>query len=517
MTPLSLKENIKDEPSRRAWAVAVLAVTVSGLLRFALNPILGDNEPLLLFPYAVVVASLYGGFGPGAAATLVSAFTADYLFVRPRYTLFLWDPAAASVMMIVFVALGVVVSLVVERFKRAKAELKRSASALQKSEFQLSTLVATVPEILFTATPDGATDYVNTRFIDYSGMESDALLGAGWFKMIHPDDRERTIAAWTKSVETGDEFEITYRLRGADAAYRWFQCHALRVEDSQTQDGHWFGVCTDIHEHKELEESLAVHTKELQRTNEDLQSFAHVAAHDLQEPLRTIGVFSQLLAEKTRGKVNKEADTFVEHILGGVARMKNLIRDLLDCATARHAEAAPRYPTNLNGVVHSAIEHLHLAVREADAIIVCDRLPSVIVNANGMVRVFQNLISNAIKYKSAGRPCIHITSRADGDEWVLSVEDNGIGFDMRHANRVFEAFRRLHSYAEVPGTGIGLAIVRQIVDDHGGRVWAESEPGRGSKFFFTLPKNAEDVFPEDELNPMIGERTAIQARSASAS
>jgi PAS domain S-box-containing protein len=498
----------------QSYAIAVLGVTVTASVRFALDPILHDQEPLLLFPFAVVIASVQGGFRPGLAATVLSVFAADYLFVRPRYTFFLWDPAAALVMMVVFTALGVAVSLIMERLKRAKARLQESASALQKSEFQLRALAATVPEILFTARLDGATDYVNPRFTDYSGRTPAGLLGAGWLQTVHPDDREQTIASWSRSVRSGDEFEITYRLRRADGVYRWFQVHAVRVRDSQNQNGHWFGVSTDIHEHKELEESLAARTKELLLSNEDLQSFAHLAGHDLQEPLRTIGIFTQMLVQRNRDKLNEEAEEFARHILEGVARMKKLIQDLLDYAVASRAEDEPPGRTDLNNVVSSAIAQLRLTISEAGATIACDRLPSVSANENGILRVFQNLIGNAIKYRSSEEPHIHISARSEEDQWILSVRDNGIGFDMAYADRIFESFQRLHSRADVPGSGIGLAIVKRIIERNGGRVWAESEPGEGSTFFFTLPTNTVKKVPQPPSKSMTAERTAAQTRCA---
>ena len=193
--------------------------------------------------------------------------------------------------------------------------------------------------------------------------------------------------------------------------------------------------------------------------------------------------------------------------------MKSLIRDLLDYATASHAEDKPRGRTDLNGVVGSAVAQLHLAISEAGATIACDRLPSVSANESGIIRVFQNLIGNAIKYQSSEDPHIHISARSDGDEWIFCVRDNGIGFDMDYAKRVFEPFRRLHSTAHIQGTGIGLAIVKRIIEHHGGRVWAESEPGKGSTFFFTLPRNSEEESPKPSRKPIIAERHAIRTRS----
>src|SRR5579872_1541434 len=477
-------------PTGNPYVVALLAVAVAALVRFALDPLVHSKGPFLFFAVGVLVAALFGGFKAGIAATILSVPICDYFFIDPRYTWFEYDARADSFMLALFALLGILASVVVERLNRAQQNLRRSAAALELSEHKLRTLAATVPEILFTAMPDGATDYIGKRFCDYSGVEVDALLGFGWHQMLHSDDKDAASAAWSQAFQTGCDYEATFRLRRSDGVYRWFKCHATPVRDSRHEVTKWFGVCTDIDDHKNLEDALTERTEKLLQLNEDLDRFAHMASHDLQEPLRTIGVFSQMLLEKNRDKLDKDSEQFARYILDGVDRMDNLIRDLLEYASASHAETERENYTDLNAVLKSAMVHLDSAITGSGAIVSAGKLPAIVTNESCILRIFQNLIANAIKYRSSGTPVIHISAREQENEWVVSVRDNGIGFDMKYAEHIFGPFKRLHLNSQIKGTGIGLAIVRRAVKQCGGRVWAESEPGKGSTFSFTLPKSA---------------------------
>ena len=237
--------------------------------------------------------------------------------------------------------------------------------------------------------------------------------------------------------------------------------------------------------------------EELARNNEDLRQFALVAAHDLQEPIRTVGSFAQLLALRYGGKLGPDADQFIDHIVGGAHRMGRLVEDLLT-----FAQLSTR-PTVLSSedaevMLETAMFNLTAKIAESSAIVSHDPLPRVMADQMQIVQVFQNLISNAIKYRSEARPHVHISAQEDGTEWVFAVRDNGIGFKPEYADRIFGLFKRLHG-KEIPGTGIGLANCRKIIDRHGGRIWAESAEGQGATFYFTLaaagitPRTEEDL------------------------
>jgi light-regulated signal transduction histidine kinase (bacteriophytochrome) len=220
--------------------------------------------------------------------------------------------------------------------------------------------------------------------------------------------------------------------------------------------------------------------------NEELRQFAYVASHDLQEPLRTVASYAQLLARRYRNKLDKDADEFIEYMVGGVTRMHTLLNDMLAYSRVTESKDKPLSPANLNAVVQSAMMNLDLTISENHAQVHVGSLPTVPGDEVQLTQVFQNLIGNAIKYKSEEPPAVSITASEGEAEWIISVSDNGIGIDAQYAERIFGIFKRLHG-RELPGTGMGLAICKRIIERHNGRIWVESEIGRGSKFSFSLP------------------------------
>jgi len=258
-------------------------------------------------------------------------------------------------------------------------------------------------------------------------------------------------------------------------------------------------VCTmtDITARKEFETALAQlnerllgQTKDLQRSNEELEQFAYVASHDLQEPLRSIGSYCQLLQRRYKGKLDKDADEFIDFAVDGAKRMQVLINDLLKYSRVG-TRGKPFEATDCNTVFGDAVSNLHQAIEEAGAVVTSDPLPVVSGDGVQLGQLFQNLIANAIKFRGDVSPNIHVSVRKEGGEDVFSVRDNGIGIDARHAERIFQIFQRLHERGKYPGTGIGLAVCKKIVARHGGRIWVESTPGAGSNFRFTLAPRAE--------------------------
>jgi PAS domain S-box-containing protein len=249
------------------------------------------------------------------------------------------------------------------------------------------------------------------------------------------------------------------------------------------EEGHLLGfakIMSDETARKQLQDSLT-------ESNSALEQFAYAASHDLQEPLRTMSAYAQLLAQRYRGKLDAEADQFLTFIVGASRRMGALVRDLLAYARLT-SEVEPPSSVALDEDLEAALTHLSQAIEESGARITHDPMPTLPVDRGQMVRLFQNLIGNAVKYRQPGRPPkVHISAERHGAEWVISISDNGIGFDSKDAATIFAPFKRLHSAEEYPGTGVGLAICKRIVQAQGGRIWAESRPGEGTTFFFTLP------------------------------
>ncbi len=236
----------------------------------------------------------------------------------------------------------------------------------------------------------------------------------------------------------------------------------------------------------QLEQRVAERTAELQRSNEELQQFAYVVSHDLQEPLRVVASYVQQLAERYQDKLEAEANELISYALDGAKRMQQLIVDLL--AYSRIETTGQEFaPTDCEGVLQRVLGDLRVAIEESGAEVTHDPLPQVMADNVQLGQVLQNLLGNAIKFRSQEPPRIHVSARQEGQQWVFSVRDNGIGINPRYAERIFGIFERLHPRTEYPGTGIGLAICKKIVERHGGQIWVESEPGKGAAFFFTLP------------------------------
>jgi light-regulated signal transduction histidine kinase (bacteriophytochrome) len=231
---------------------------------------------------------------------------------------------------------------------------------------------------------------------------------------------------------------------------------------------------------------LKKYAMELKRSNQELEQFAYVASHDLQEPLRMVSSFTQLLAKRYRDKLDDDANEFISYTVEGANRMQRLINDLLNYSRIQ-TRGKPFVETDCEEILGQVRANLQVAIEKSRALMTSDFLPTVMADPTQMMQLFQNLIDNAIKFSGKEPPRVHISAEKRDNEWVFSVSDNGIGIDPRFNERIFVIFQRLHEREKYPGTGIGLALCMRIVDRHGGRIWVESEPGKGSTFYFTIP------------------------------
>ena len=242
----------------------------------------------------------------------------------------------------------------------------------------------------------------------------------------------------------------------------------------------------EIEERKRAEEALKEKTEELARSNQDLEQFASVASHDLQEPLRMVTSYVQLLARRYQSRLDSDAEEFINFAVDGATRMHTLINDLL--AYSRVGTGGkPFEPTNCETILQQSLDNLQVTMEESGAVVTYDSLPTVMADDLQLGQLFQNLIGNAIKFHGEEPPRVHVSARPEGDRWIFSVRDNGIGIAPEFTERIFIIFQRFHSREEYPGTGIGLAVCKKIVECHGGRIWVESELGKGATFYFTLP------------------------------
>jgi PAS domain S-box-containing protein len=359
--------------------------------------------------------------------------------------------------------------------------LRKEQDLLKESERKFRELAETLPEMMWASDASGKITYWNPHLYAYSGYSSDEGFADKWISIIHPEDADRLFALWQASVATGQSHEYESRMRRYDGVYRWFLHRAQAVRDEQGNIVKWLGTSTDIHEQKLTEQAL-------RRSNEDLEQFAYAASHDLQEPLRTVAIYSQLLARKY-GESGGEAERFASYVVNNTSRMESLLKGILaysrvgehvDGATSCASEAALR----------TVLGNLEESILQSGATVSYSGLPEVECPEIHLIQIFQNLIGNAIKYRSHRPLVIDISSTPQAKRHKFAVTDNGIGIKLEYSKQIFGMFKRLHR-EEYPGVGVGLAICKRIVERHGGEIWVESELGHGSTFFFTLPAAAE--------------------------
>jgi light-regulated signal transduction histidine kinase (bacteriophytochrome) len=259
---------------------------------------------------------------------------------------------------------------------------------------------------------------------------------------------------------------------------------AKRTDELRTAN---INLAVELDERRKAEQQLTRYTQELARSNAELEQFAYVASHDLQEPLRMVASFTQLLGKRYRGKLDQDADEFIGFAVDGATRMRGLINDLL--AYSRVGTRGKSFKsTDCQVILREALDNLMKAIEESGAVITYDPLPTVEGDEVQLLQLFQNLIGNAVKFHNPDTPRIHVSAKRRGHEWVFAIKDNGIAIAAEHQERIFFIFQRLHQRSEYPGTGIGLAICKKIVERHGGRIWVESQVGKGSTFYFSIPE-----------------------------
>jgi PAS domain S-box-containing protein len=343
--------------------------------------------------------------------------------------------------------------------------------------------------IIVVVDNDQKVSLINKKGCEILGYNEKEIIGKNWFETFIPKkDREEVKAVFKKliagEIEPVEYFENSILTKDKGERIIAWHNNFLRDEGSKTIAALSSGE--DITDHKKADDELRRLTSELQRSNADLKQFAYSASHDLQEPLRVVAGFVRLLEKRYKDKLDEKAHELIHFTVNGVERMQMLIRDLLVYSQVS-TKGSIFKTTNCSVVLEEAIRNLQTAIEETGAEITCDLLPTVMGDSSQLIRLFQNLIGNGIKFRSAARPKIHISAEQKEKEWVFSVRDNGIGIDPKHLDRIFVVFQRLHTKEEYEGTGIGLSVCKKIVERHGGRIWVESEPGKGSTFFFTIP------------------------------
>ncbi len=386
------------------------------------------------------------------------------------------------------------------------AERKRAEQALLQSEKQLRTITNALPVLISYIDSDHRYRFNNRAYEEWFGYSQTEVVGQH-LRDVLGESAYQEIEPYLNVAFSGRmvvyESPIAYR-RGKTC---WVSATYIPDFDESGDVKGCFTMIADITDRKlgeqqlqnakeELEAKVQERTAELNslnqdllRSNQELEQFAYIASHDLQEPLRAVAGYTQLLVDDNQGRLNESAEEYAAYIMDGAKRMQQLIQDLLAYSRVGTCELTC-VPTNCNAVLRQVLRTLQITIAEAGATITVDPLPTVIADKNQLVQLFQNLLGNAIKFHREEPPQVHISAELNDGEWLFQVRDNGIGIKSRYLDRIFEIFKRLHTRTEFSGTGIGLAICKKIVDRHKGRIWAESEPSVGTTFYFTIPHHS---------------------------
>ena len=432
-----------------------LAAAVCGLaLRSVLYPVLGPLAPGVAFVPFVIAAAWFGGTGAGVVASLAGYALARYLF---GISAPLAGPASEGVRLVLFLLSGTAISWLTDalRTARKRAEHERRHAA---------TILASVSDGLIGLDREFRLTYMNGA--------AEKLLGRD--PLTEPLE-SRLRAPMKQRTKLSFEYH--------DAkSNRWFDVHAYPDEQ-----GGLSVLLRDIGERKQAEEAMAEANRALERSNAELQQFAYVAAHDLREPLRNLMTYNELIARQFGEAIGSEGRRLLNTTVQSARRMRDLVDDLLVyCQVVGQGESTFA-AVDTDAVLSFLLGNFSPLLAECGGQLTWDRLPDLYMSESQVMQLFQNLLGNAIKYRSARPPTVHISAVYAKEEWIFSVRDNGVGVAPEHREEIFGLFRRLPA-PDIPGTGLGLAICKRIVEHYGGRIWVEAQEGQGSTFYFSFPE-----------------------------
>jgi PAS domain S-box-containing protein len=373
------------------------------------------------------------------------------------------------------------IGVIAERIGQITEHIK-AEEALKQKTLELDGFFTNSLDLLAIADADGYFRRMNKEWESVLGFPVSELEGHKFLELVHPDDVNATIAIVSGMMSGKNALDFINRYRCKDGSYRWIKWRSFATGNII------YASARDITQSKLAEKALQEKTEDLTRSNEELEQFAYVASHDLQEPLRMISSYLQLLDKRYKGKIDKDADEFIFYAVDGAQRLQTMINDLLQYSRVKTRGKA--FTTvDMNAVMNDVLNNLMVAIDESGTVVLSNPLPTVLADEAQMIMLLQNLVGNAIKYrKKDEKPLISVSVVSSGEEWVFSVKDNGIGIEPAYHDRIFRIFQRLNPRSEYEGTGMGLAIAKRIVDRHRGRIWLESELGKGSVFFYSIAK-----------------------------
>jgi PAS domain S-box-containing protein len=371
------------------------------------------------------------------------------------------------------------------RSLRAVAERQRAEEQLRL----LSTAVEAAANGIVITDRNAQILWVNPAFTRMTGYSRGEVVGQNpRILQSGQTSRELYRAMWS-SLLKGEPWHGELVNRNKDGSLHPEEITITPVPMEDAKITHFVAIKQDISERKRVQTALQLTAEEVKRSNRDLEQFAYIASHDLQEPLRAVGGYVKLLHRRFPEHLDAKAIEYINGAAEGAARMERLITDLL--AYSRVGTRGGTFaPVDLEGILNEALRNLQAAFKSSQATITREPLPVLAVDATQIMQLFQNLLGNALKFRSERPPEIQVGARHEPGRWVFSIRDNGIGIEPQYFDRIFQIFQRLHTRTHYPGTGIGLAICKKIVERHDGAIWVESAPGQGSTFLFSLPENS---------------------------
>ncbi len=369
---------------------------------------------------------------------------------------------------------------------------------------RIQSILEALPQMAWTSDEAGKTTYFTKGWYSYTGQLQAEALGLGWLSVVHDEDKKKLTAPWQLSTNTGKTFEQAARYKNFKGDYRWHLARASSIKNAAGEITMWVGTCTDIHDQilltEELERKVVERTKSLQISNSELEQFAHVSSHDLQEPLRKIRTFAELIKENAYANLDVASQKYIDKISNTAERMSSSLKALLNFTKLHREEKFT--DVDLNEIVAHVLVDLELLIVQKNACIAIEPLPTIKAVPIQMQQLFYNLLNNALKFTKLGiQPEIKISCRQMLAEEILqqpqlnrykvyyeiTVTDNGVGFEQQHAEKIFTIFQRLANKSEFEGTGIGLSLVKKVVSNHKGEIYASSQPDQGATFYVCLP------------------------------
>ncbi|MHB9097300.1 MAG: sensor histidine kinase, partial [Syntrophales bacterium] len=364
---------------------------------------------------------------------------------------------------------------------------KRAERELQNSERMYRAIGESIDYGVWVCAPDGRNIYVSESFLRLVGLTQEQCSNFGWGDVLHPDDAERTIAAWKECVRTGSIWDIEHRYRGVDGQWHPILARGVPVRNEQGEVIYWVGINLDINKLKQTEMDLKIRTQQMEDANKELESFSYSVSHDLRAPLRAIEGYSRMILRKQGDTFDEKTKSLFNVIIVNTRMMGQLIDDLL-ALSRLGKKTLSMSRLNVEDLIRDVWEELKANNADRPVDLKICHLPPGMGDRSLIKQVLVNILSNAIKFTRVREvPLIEVGGYANKTENIYYIRDNGVGFDMQYYDKLFGVFQRLHSADDYEGTGVGLAIVQRVILRHGGRVWAESEKDKGATFYFSLP------------------------------